>query len=142
MEDKSLKATQNVPEILIKSLTEYATTLESVLNRFGLSVYSYSVWVEYLNCIKCFTADENQVRYNIEVLKRVCSVVPLKNSDLNQKLTALKSDEKIQQRELLLQYCDDFDVAMELLKVEKPADALNQLVRMESQLLDIENIQQ
>lgn len=131
-----------VPDILIKSLVEYAAILENVLNRFGLSVYSYSVWVEYLNCIKCFTADENQLRYNIEVMKRVCSVVPLKNSDLNQKLTALKSDEKIQQRELLLQYCDDFDVAMELLKVGKPADALNQFVRMESQLLDIENIQQ
>ena len=131
-----------VPDILIKSLVEYAAVLENVLNRFGLSVYSYSVWVEYLNCIKCFTADENQLRYNIEVMKRVCSVVPLKNSDLNQKLTALKSDEKIQQRELLLQYCDDFDVAVELLKVGKPADALNQFVRMESQLLDIENIQQ
>ena len=58
--------------------------------------------------------------------------MPLKNSDLNQKLTALKSDEKIPQRELLLQYCDDFDVVQELLKVDRPADALNQLVRMES----------
>lgn len=59
MEDKQLKTLEKVPDILIQSLIEYATILESVLNRFGLSVYSYSVWVEYLNCTKCFMADEN-----------------------------------------------------------------------------------
>ena len=78
-----MRTTEKVPDAIIQSLTEYATVLESVLNRFGLSVYSYSVWVEYLNCIKCFTADDSQIRYSIEVMKRVCAVVPLKNSDLN-----------------------------------------------------------
>ncbi|CAL6064694.1 Conserved_hypothetical protein [Hexamita inflata] len=112
LEKTNLRYKGKIHQILL----EAAKSFEKMLNRHGLSIYSYSLWKSYISCVKALSdsIDEATIIFAKELLRKVCLYVPLKNSDFFQIYQRLYQ-QQLSSQEIFIQYVLQFEQQLQVL---------------------------